>query len=41
MKLKNGAKQEMSKPSQKSYRKVANLPREMAPDTVDGMRQVN
>ncbi len=41
MKLKNGAKQEMSKSSQKGYGKVANLPREMPPDQVAGMMQVN
>jgi hypothetical protein len=41
MKLKNGAKQEMSKPSQKGYGKVANLPGEMPPDTLAGLMRVN
>jgi len=41
MKLKNGAKQEMGKPSQKGHGKVAHLPGETPPDTLAGMMRVN
>jgi hypothetical protein len=41
MKLKEGAKQEMSKSSQKNYGKIANLPKETPPDTMDGLAHVD
>ena len=41
MKLKEGAKQEMSKSSQKNYGKIANLPKETPPDTMGGLAYVD